>query len=330
VLGATDRFTRFEAEILERGADTLLAEIFPEVPNPAPPARDELRTIATLVEATQVLEDIWLACDLENHWNHPLNVGWINAFSRWATTPSFKAWWPILGPMFSPGFQRFMRERVPVLGRRADGWICRSATAPDGKAPVLPPGLTTDWWTTRLGEAIVVNPDHLVFEYVMALVPPRQLNVQMGLVLVTPDPRVPTRAVWTSEDFFIPPSLWGAGIGGAFLRDFLDTLPAQGFRSCDVFIVNRRYQISRSQRTERIGFLEFYRGFGFEAVDKGTAEQAGETLRHLLKLSSDGESAGLDAWVQLRWTAPPAGRRPADAGRPVAIAPETSVGSPRP
>ncbi len=331
VLGATDRFTRFEAEIIDRGADRLLAEVFPEVPapRPAPKPDDAVRTMATLVEAAQVLEDIWLACDLETHWNHPLNLGWINAFSRWATAPSFKAWWPILGPMFSPGFQRFMRERFPVLGRRADGWICRSSKPADGQPLNLPPGLTTDWWTTRMGEQIVPH-ERMVFEYVMALAPTGQLNVQMGLVLASVDPRVPTRAVWTSEDFFVPPSLWGAGIGGAFLRDFLETLPSHGFRSCDVYIVNRRYEISKSQRTERIGFLEFYRGFGFEVVNKGNESQAGETLRGLLQLSSAGAGAGLDAWVQLRWTAPASAFRRTDAIEPAGaagaantIAPET-------
>ena len=127
---------------------------------------------------------------------------------------------------------------------------------------------------------------------------------------------MPTRAVWTSEDFFVPPSLWGAGIGGAFLSDFLHSLPSYGFRSCDVYIVNRRYQISRSQRTERIGFLEFYRGYGFQVVGKGFGPQAGDTLNGLLKLSSEGESAGLDSWVQLRWTAPASALRPVEATQP--------------
>src|SRR5215204_3238934 len=144
--------------------------------------------------------------------------------------------------MFSPAFQRFMRERFPVLGRRAEGWICRTPQIA-GEPTQLPRGLTADWWTVRMGEQIVPG-DRMVFEYVMALVATGQLNVQMGLVLVTRDPRVPTRAVWTSEDFFVPPSLWGAGIGGAFLRDFLQTLPSHGFHSCDVFIVNRRYEVS--------------------------------------------------------------------------------------
>jgi hypothetical protein len=203
--------------------------------------------------------------------------------------------------MFSPGFQRFMRERFPVLGRKPDGWISPSKE--------LPRGLTTDWWTSRMGEPIVPS-GRTVFEYVMALLPSGRLNVQMGLVLVAPDPRVPNRAVWTSEDFFVPPSLWGAGIGGAFLRHFLHSLPAFDYRSCDVYIVNRRRQVSRSQRTERIGFLEFYRGFGFQVVNKGNGSQAGETLRGLLKLSTEGENGELDSWVQLRWTAPASAIRP--------------------
>jgi hypothetical protein len=129
--------------------------------------------------------------------------------------------------------------------------------------------------------------------------------------------------MWTSEDFFVPPSLWGAGLGGQFLRALLDELPKLGIHTCDVYIVNRHYEVARAQRSERLGFLEFYRGFGFQLLHKGNAAQAGRDAPELLALlahSGGGLAAGLDAWVQLRWGPTP------DATSAATVAPPAPAG----
>ena len=60
----------------------------------------------------QLMEDVWFGSDLEEHWNDPNNLGWMNTFQRWAYTPSFRLWWPILKPMHGRKFRRFMEERL--------------------------------------------------------------------------------------------------------------------------------------------------------------------------------------------------------------------------
>ena len=122
----TKRFGALEAEFQQRAARGLLKEVFPEMAHlpPAveggvrqarrqrPPAgaaaptrirRRELASdLAFLIRVIQLMEDAWLTCQLDQWWTHPLNLGWINLFARWATSPRFRFWWPLLSPMFSP------------------------------------------------------------------------------------------------------------------------------------------------------------------------------------------------------------------------------------
>jgi hypothetical protein len=301
VLAATQRLTSLESAIIDRGAERLLAEAFPELVTAAPAGSatltlaEQVRITATLVEVAQVLEDIWLTCDLDDHWDHPLNLGWINGFARWTHAATFRAWWPVLRPMFSPGFQRFMRERFPTLGKDK---VVEGALKPFSNR-TLPEGLAAQWWlAARPPKAAERNVSG--FEYIQTLeVHDVEKVVQMGFVALTGGG---SRVTWTSEDFFVPPSLWGAGIGGAFLRAVLGDLVAAGIRTCDVYVVNRDDEQSRSQRTERVGFIEFYRGQGFQVVAKGVGGEESDELRALL--TPPAEAKPLDAWVQLRWTAP--------------------------
>ena len=38
--------------------------------------------------------------------------------ARWATSPLFRFWWPLLGPMFSPGFRKFIDEHFRCAHER--------------------------------------------------------------------------------------------------------------------------------------------------------------------------------------------------------------------
>ena len=60
------------------------------------------KTLHFLIQMIQLMEDVWFAAYLETHCNDPNNLGWMNTFQRWAYTPSFRLWWPILKPMYRP------------------------------------------------------------------------------------------------------------------------------------------------------------------------------------------------------------------------------------
>src|SRR5439155_929530 len=144
-LNLTDRCASLEADLTANGPSRLRNEFFaeavelaataaitPSSSGRAPPAvgpdpnlDEEMQTLAVLMRVLQIMEDVWLAADLDHYWSHPLNQGWMNYFQRWGSTPSFRRWWPILGPIYSPGFREFAKARfaVGVIDEeaRADG-----------------------------------------------------------------------------------------------------------------------------------------------------------------------------------------------------------------
>ncbi len=67
-----------------------------------------------LLRFMQIMEDVWLSAELDRFWSHPLNEGWMSYFHRWASTPSFRRWWPILSPIYGLGFREFAKERFGV------------------------------------------------------------------------------------------------------------------------------------------------------------------------------------------------------------------------
>ena len=99
-----------------------------------------------LLRVTQLMEDVWMACQLDRWWDHPLNLGWINLFARWATSAAVPFWWPLLGTDVQPrasGSSSISASRCArshqrcSMGAIADphkGWIeqsCPTAGTPD-------------------------------------------------------------------------------------------------------------------------------------------------------------------------------------------------------
>ena len=69
------------------------------------------------------MENAWLAVDLEEFADHPMNRGWMNVFRRWTSSQAFQNYWPALRGEFSEGFVQFCENElnlnaVPVETRR--------------------------------------------------------------------------------------------------------------------------------------------------------------------------------------------------------------------
>ena len=133
VLEMTKRFGALEAELHQRLARGIVKDIFPEIehlpPNlravyerlpqpdaqaPADPAHvteaGTITDVTFLMRIMQLMEDAWLTCQLDQWWTHPINLGWINLFARWATSPLFRSWWPCVADV---------QSRVPPVHRGA-------------------------------------------------------------------------------------------------------------------------------------------------------------------------------------------------------------------
>ena len=76
------------------------------------------------------------------------------------------------------------------------------------------------------------------------------------------------QAAWTSDDFFVPLSLWGSGLGGNFLQLLLEFLRSQGIHKCTVEVKGPNENgASRAQWDARLGFFDFYRAADFSLED---------------------------------------------------------------
>jgi hypothetical protein len=223
--------------------------------------------LSILLKVMQVMEDVWMACQLDRWWSHPLNLGWINLFARWATSPPFQFWWPLLSPMFSPGFRTFIEQRFP----RREGTGSTLATAQEGEVEEVAQGeiggLAETWWKQRSAQPMpwtrpVSAPfTRRFYQDRLELVRDHaSVRIQVGLAAVT---FTAGMAGWTSDDFFVPPSLWGAGIGGHFLRGLLDRVSTEALVGVVVVKAPPPGQDHHVARDDRQAFVEHYKKVGF-------------------------------------------------------------------
>jgi GNAT superfamily N-acetyltransferase len=105
-----------------------------------------------------------------------------------------------------------------------------------------------------------------------------EYEIQAGLAFL--DLSAKTVARWTNEEFFVPPSLWGAGLGATFLWELLIKLKKEGFSRCEVTVkqpeigykagrewLKRTDLASRQQRNDLFAFYQ-RAGFNLDAADR--------------------------------------------------------------
>lgn len=60
----------------------------------------------------QMMENVYLDLDLEEHWEHPDNRGWMNLFHRWAWSGMFRVTWAASASCYGARFQTFCERRL--------------------------------------------------------------------------------------------------------------------------------------------------------------------------------------------------------------------------
>lgn len=278
VIGMTTRLTAIEGDLRNDDAATISREVFPELAAlTAPPptrqsvARQEVANLSWLLRVLQLMEDTWVQCDLDTLWNHPLNLGWMNVFARWATAPTFQMWWPVLSPMYGSGFLRFMNERWPMLKSLSAG----TATVKLEGRPVGD-GIAHATWPHVLDP---IPTDKSIFSYTIKLTRgAQQVELQVGLAAISIDNGV---ARWNAEQLFVPPSLWNGGIGTDFLARLLKLFKDGGpsiptVRECRVTISQAKSD--PASKAEQIGYLDFYKPAGFDLRESEVPEHEFELV----------------------------------------------------
>jgi GNAT superfamily N-acetyltransferase len=301
VVAAMDRVGALEAQLRDANAMQLRRELFPELREiervlppaerggngppdgtspsemkreaellDAPTATEIERNLPFVLEVFRWMESVWLTCQLDAHWNHPLNLGIFNLLQRWAYAPSCRLWWPLIRPMHGPRFRRFIEEHL-ALADKDYPMVNGSIAAHD--AP--PAGLAWMHWLRSRPPKKMPPAGAKYYDWVIPLpvqidsrdrvdVKPVPMQLAVAAVLESPE-----RVKWTSEDFFVPPSLWGSGTGGVFLRALLERLAKPG-REFVVELIQVRHgdRSDFAVRQERNDLIAFYKSAGFTVVDR--------------------------------------------------------------
>jgi hypothetical protein len=277
-LELTQRCASIESGIMSDAPAKIRAEMFPEVAAlhdiapPAPGPDDELKTVFWMMQIAQVMEDVWVGAELDLYWSHPLNEGWMNYFHRWASTPSFRKWWPLLRPMYSVGFRDFVRERFD-LRIRDDEARTEPKGAPGAQLTLsaFDPAKRKDghaWteWQRGGGAASPAKEMHYL-SYDMCL-DGQKKALQVGVLGYEETQKnekgQATVAEWSSTWLFVPAPLMGGGIIARFLDRVLVDLKNKGFQKLRVRLPseNRRDPASRNERVKEIAFYKS-RGFAY-------------------------------------------------------------------
>jgi len=287
-LDLSERCARFEDEVRATAPPFLVREVFPELAAvapmpgsarvPPPPTPEDWRiAMQLLLRCLQVMEDVWFHSRLDTHWSHPLNLGWMTYFQRWAFAPSFRMWWPVLRPIVQPGMRAFADERFRLAGLRERAELAEGV--PEGGD-----GLAAAFWA-REG-LTAPHPDERLFRYLVPLqhetFGPHPIEAARAALQCH---RRLGEAFWPSSRFYVPPSLWGTGIGTRFLKGILDRLAQEGYRSFRVLLEPDPPGSSEGDRRARLDLIGFYRHAGFRSegsagkvmVRRATAPATGGT-----------------------------------------------------
>ncbi|MGC4073044.1 MAG: hypothetical protein QM760_11075 [Nibricoccus sp.] len=296
------RCDELENELRANAPAQLLAELFPEAAvassakpaakksetnetvaekstAPSEPDRDEnIQTLFYLMRVLQIMEDAYVGAELNEYWSHPLNAGWMSYFQRWASTPSFRHWWPVLRSVYSAGFRNFVKERFDLRLPRGD--YPKPAARLDlkvlGALDKLPTSHAWHQWTLRFGAPLLTDKKALAFTLTLepsgTIASGDPIDVGFLLYQEVPGHEGARCASWDCREMFVPHALNGAGISARFLESTIDY-----FRDHQKHLTGLRVDIdyeddsaakksarpNRASRLERVQTISFYKSRGF-------------------------------------------------------------------
>jgi hypothetical protein len=299
-LQLTERCADLEAGLRDNAPAWLRNEFFPEAianfwHQGTSQQTEEVRAIYFVMLAAQIMEDAWLGAQLDSYWSHPLNQGWMHYFHRWASTPSFRRWWPVIRSLYSNGFADFVKDRFEI--RLRDTQSGRDPAGPGAQLKLscfesphhVPDGLASQNWERRSGPLLLEGRSVLVYDLELegnssAERPP----IQVGFLVYSAtqersqfDGSMKKVARWQTPHLVVPHSL----IGGGIIARFLDAVIAWFTKTLDIeeIIVrlewptpdrtkesgDSRFARDPASRLERVNTINFYKSRGFRYMPPG-------------------------------------------------------------
>jgi hypothetical protein len=209
--------------------------------------------------ALLVFEEAYEREDLGRNVHHPVYLGLMNYMARWAYAPLFRMWWPLLKTLYPQPFTRFMETH---FGLAEIGMPGEAQEHVEGVLSREQVGFAMDAWTLQGGRK--PEDGEGVRSYLLSMryrdfKPPYQVQAAQAIVR-----EVGETLVWDADDFFVPPGLWGVGIGEGFLRQLRD------HSGVSQLVVRLRVDESPTTESgeEMADTLQLYRSAGFERIQE--------------------------------------------------------------
>lgn len=199
-----------------------------------PPATDEndedpMEVLPAVREAVRLMEAVYFRLRLGGQPGsaaHRRSLPWLNRFGRWTGAESFRRWWPRLVPLHDGDFARFAERELGLPPLAGHFGAVRALKSPaDAEAYAL------RRWREELGR--VPPATATVFGFFLRFDPPWG-EVNAAIAVVDWDSQTPLVARWHAQDLYVPPGLWGIGLGETFLGRLLAHLAAAGCRLVQV------------------------------------------------------------------------------------------------
>jgi hypothetical protein len=288
--GAVERLPRFTAGVAaldetlrQPGCATLLREVYPEIAalersggagrvwiprlygaqpklegDAQPPAPDDpVATLHAVRAGLNFLYELYRCEDLERNFSHPVYLGVMNYAARWTSAPLAAFWWPLLKTGFPLPFARFLEGRLGLAGR-----VRRSRTVRVGPAGE---GFARREWEREGRPALdEEGTTPLAYEMDLRYGEGTELTTQLALVRGRAFGAV---LAWDADDLYVPPGLWGVGIGG----DLVSHLAAGAAGSAYAALLVRVPVDPRAgpaAKKQVADAMQLYRSFGFRDADE--------------------------------------------------------------
>jgi len=262
-------WTQLESRLERRSAGTLRHQLVPtDGTVDKPTEKDLIRALPLVREALRLMETTILDTGMgatPHAPSHPRYMGWLNRFGRWAAAPLFRAWWPWLAAVHSQPVREFLESTfgLPAIAHP------ESTVRPLSKRSRR--GYTWSRWAEAQGGRLKDETTQFGLFVPMVGAPNGQLLAGVVAVRLDDGPDG-SRASWKQADLFVPPGLWGVGLGERFLAALSDELGSRGVRQITV----------RSEEQASMAWEALYTGAGFRR----------EGLDLLLDLPADGADGG--------------------------------------
>jgi hypothetical protein len=222
----------------------LTFDLYPELDRPSRDAegpvedaaqqdRREAAELHAILQMLQLMESAWLSLQLDVHFAHPLNRGWMGIFHRWTNAPTVRRLWPLLRGELARGFVSFCEKQMrlgvvqgcaepiarrSVLGRRLDRLLLELRDQWEEKMPYVEEHLDKVGADGYLGWLVMTKNSYPEEPRVAAN------QLPCGIILVSPE-NVPQGQV-AAYDLFV----WmrgayrNTGIGQPAVEQVIDDL----------------------------------------------------------------------------------------------------------